>query len=93
MKSSSLLLQNLYFYVDPPRLVDPQAIKDRTSDIDSVARSQQDFKQALIARDGTCIITGENADDCDASHCLPHSKGDQVHFSFVYEPIRPHILT
>ncbi|KIM74517.1 hypothetical protein PILCRDRAFT_828215 [Piloderma croceum F 1598] len=42
-----------------------------------MATSQMDFRLVLIDRDGSCVVTGDIADDCDASHCLPHTKGDQ----------------
>jgi hypothetical protein len=59
---------------------------DRTSDAsaNSMAGSQEDFRSTLIDLDGTCIVTGDIAEDCEASRCLPHSKGDQVHFSFGF---------
>lgn len=29
-----------------------------------------------MRRDKTCVVTGDVAENCDASHCLPHVKGD-----------------
>ncbi|KAF8798393.1 hypothetical protein BYT27DRAFT_7018030, partial [Phlegmacium glaucopus] len=69
---------NNSLWIEEPRLVDVQAVKDRVSDAWSHTHtSQEDFRAALIERDGTCVVTGESAVDCDASHCLPHSKGDE----------------
>jgi hypothetical protein len=36
------------------------------------------LESGIQERDGTCVVTGESAEDCDASHCLPHAKGDEL---------------
>lgn len=65
------------FYIDGPRLVDIRVVNDRI--LDTWAHtSQADFRAAIVERDGTCVVTDESAEDCDASHCLPHAKGDEV---------------
>jgi len=65
--------------MDPaePLYVDVKALEDRTSDALG-ATSTAAFRDSLIARDGTCVMTGEVARNCTACHILPHSKGDDV---------------
>lgn len=76
-------------WIGEPRLVDVRAINDRISDAWTYTHtSQADFKTALIERDGTCVVTGESPEDCDASHCLPYSKGDKVHSSLNHDITR-----
>jgi hypothetical protein len=37
------------------------------------------FRRDVMARDGpVCVFTESPADDCDAAHLLPKSKGDEV---------------
>jgi hypothetical protein len=33
-----------------------------------------------MERDGFCVITQEYAEDCDAAHLIPSSKGNDVRF-------------
>jgi hypothetical protein len=33
-----------------------------------------------MERDGFCVITQECAEDCDAAHLIPSSKGNDVRF-------------
>jgi hypothetical protein len=49
--------------------------------ITSSAQTQHrhDFREDVIERDGQfCIITQHPAEDCDASHIIPKSKGNEV---------------
>jgi len=39
-----------------------------------------------MRRDVTCVVTGDVAENCDASHCLPHMRGDDVRLSFDFDP-------
>jgi hypothetical protein len=61
-----------------PRFADVDAIDTASNPSDFSTRA--DFRQNLIARDGTCVFSGEHEDECDACHILPHSKGDIVRF-------------
>lgn len=48
------------------------------------------IRTAIVERDGTCVVTGVSAEDCDASHCLPYSKDVQGlcgHFLLMAEPM------
>ena len=65
-------------FLDPPRLVDVDAIDDRTSDASELSDRRADFGDRIVDRDGTCVITGERARLCAACHIIPHSKGDNV---------------
>jgi hypothetical protein len=67
---------------DGPRLID--GIDDRTSDVHSQASTTQwRFRDDIISRDGTCIMTNEPPVMCHACHFLPHSKGDVRLFHFL----------
>jgi len=65
-------------FLDPPRLVDVDAIDDRTSDASELSDRRADFRDRIVDRDGTCVSTGEQAELCIACHIIPHSKGDNV---------------
>jgi hypothetical protein len=54
--------------------------------LNTPATSQDDFRAALIQRDVTCVVTGDVGEGCDASHCLPHAKVDEVSLSFDFDP-------
>ncbi|KAJ7085821.1 hypothetical protein B0H15DRAFT_846503 [Mycena belliarum] len=73
------LLQS-YYYVSafPPCFIDVNAIDDRTSDASGcdLTRRRAHFRDDVIDRDGTCIITGDAPLNCTACHILPHAKGD-----------------
>jgi hypothetical protein len=71
-------LLTLLTFSGEPRLIDIDAIDDRTSDASDLSERRADFRQRVIDRDGTCVITGDYAVNCTACHILPHSKGDNV---------------
>ncbi|KAJ7440622.1 hypothetical protein FB451DRAFT_1300036 [Mycena latifolia] len=68
-----------YYYVSnlPARFIDVNAIDDRTSNSSQHNQRHGAFRQDLIERDMTCIVTGAPPNDCTACHILPHSKGDE----------------
>jgi hypothetical protein len=68
----------LLTFSDDPRLVDVYAMDDRTSDASDLTSRRADFRQGVIARDSTCVITGQPPNLCDACHIVPHSKGNNV---------------
>src|SRR5258708_7082335 len=74
--SHSLL--SLLTFLDEPRFVDVDAVNERTSNLSNLTDRRADFRQRVIERDGTCVITAEPADLCHACHILPHSNGDDV---------------
>ena len=42
------------------------------------------FRQQILDRDGPfCVITQEPAEDCDATHLIPRSEGDEVAFMII----------
>ena len=61
----------------PPRLLDAQYINDRASDA-STTKSRVGFRQAVIARDGRCVVTNASLLGCEAAHYCPHAKGSEV---------------
>ncbi|KAJ7710835.1 hypothetical protein B0H17DRAFT_863091, partial [Mycena rosella] len=65
----------------PPHFIDVNAIDDRTSDAKRF-NSTPRFRDDVINRDGTCIITGDAPLNCTVCHILPHAKGDNV-FQYV----------
>ena len=58
--------------------VDPELSKTRIGTSSSQTSRQENFRDDIISRDGSCVLTGGNALDCDATHLLPHSKGNDV---------------
>ena len=58
--------------------VDPEAINDRTSASSDLSTRRADFRDRIIARDGTCVSTGQLPQFCVACHIIPHSKGNNV---------------
>lgn len=65
-------------FSDSPRLVDVNAIDDRTLDASDLSERGADFRARIVDRDGTCVCTGELAEHSIACHIIPHSKGDDV---------------
>src|SRR6266404_2379597 len=63
------------------KFVDHHGLKNRTSvaSSDSMCRTSV-FRPAITRRDGCCVVTGEDVEDCDAAHIIPRSKGDAVGF-------------
>jgi len=53
-------------------------MNDRTSYTTARSARQADFRQDLIDRDGTCVMSGSPPRNCQACHIIPHSKGDKV---------------
>jgi hypothetical protein len=67
--------------------VDHQALNDRITST-SVPCHHPNFRDEVVARDGSCIITRRVATYCDAAHLIPHSKGDEVMFMIILcEPL------
>ena len=53
---------------------------DRTSDADTT-ESRAGFRDKLIERDRTCIVSNAPPRFCEGSHYYPHAKGSEVgHF-------------
>ena len=63
-----------------PRFVDVDAVDNKTSSTSDVSIRRAGFRDRLIERDGTCVLSGHIARACDACHLIPHSKGDSVRF-------------
>jgi hypothetical protein len=75
-----LLSHFLSLLVDQPRFLDTQGLHERESSASrSYSSRREDFSVSVTNRDQTCIVTGERARLCNPSHCLPHSKSDEVH--------------
>jgi hypothetical protein len=75
---SSVFITDSFVYVDYKVLNDQ---------ITSSAQTQRrsDFRNDVIKRDGElCIFTQEEVEDCDASHIIPKSKGDEVFCNLSY---------
>jgi len=51
-------------FSDPPRIVDVDAIEDRTSDASELSDRRADFRDRIVDRDGTCVSAGEQAEFC-----------------------------
>lgn len=73
---SPLLLEK--FLLDPNLMNDRQS--DRVaSDASLITDNQCDFRDDVIRRDGTCVMTGSSlGDGLQACHIVPHAKGHLV---------------
>jgi hypothetical protein len=60
-----------------PFLLDPAIMDDMTSDSSAKAARTADFAKRVIARDGTCLMTGA-LPYCQACHIVPHAKRNKV---------------
>jgi hypothetical protein len=75
----SVHLHFLFLSADPPRFLDTQTLHEQESLASRAYSSRrEDFSVSVINRDHTCIVTDEPPLLCNPSHCLPHSKGDEV---------------
>jgi hypothetical protein len=59
-------------------LIDPAGLDDRTSDASSLSTRRANFRQDVLDRDETCVLTSTSARLCQACHIIPHAKGDEV---------------
>jgi endonuclease IV len=57
-------------------LLDPDLMNDRTSNGSAISISRGTFRDKVIGRDGTCVMTGTA--HFAACHIIPHAKGHQV---------------
>jgi len=73
--SSSILL-------DSALLLDPDLMDDRTSIATAESASRDDFRQRVVDRDGTCVLTG-NEENLIACHIVPHAKTHQVCSQYI----------
>lgn len=55
--------------------VDVRGLNDRVTS-SATPQCDSDFRDAIVRRDTSCVITGER--ECDAAHLIPHAKGDMV---------------
>ena len=60
--------------------MDLRCIDDRTTDAGSTeTRHAYGFRQSLIDRDDTCVVTNQPSTRlCEGTHYFPHSKGSEV---------------
>jgi hypothetical protein len=67
-----------------PSFVDFQGLNDQVTP--SIIRTERstNFRRKIVERDGSCVITGELAERCDAAHLIPGVKGDGVISSVVW---------
>ena len=63
-------------FSEEPCFADVDAIDDRTSNASELSDRRVGFRESIVERDGTCVCTGDLAENCDACHILPHSKGN-----------------
>jgi hypothetical protein len=70
-----------------PLLLDPDLMNDRTSDASQLSSSLGDFRQRVVDRDVTCVMTG--ALHVQACHVIPHAKGNQVRYEYSWNQFEP----
>ncbi|KAF8345413.1 hypothetical protein F5887DRAFT_1192054 [Amanita rubescens] len=75
-----------YYFVSEgsPRLVDVDAVDDRTSITSNLTIRRRDFRTNVVERDGTCVITDDIDEYCTACHILPHAKGSNYISNVVH---------
>ena len=69
---------SLLTFSDPPRFIGVNVVDGRTSNASQLTERRADFRQRVIERDGTCVMTGDLIHNCNACHIIPHVKGDDV---------------
>ncbi|KAI9441718.1 hypothetical protein H4582DRAFT_2127457 [Lactarius indigo] len=57
-------------------LVDYKCLHDQMTSTDQTD-CRYDFRQDVLRRDGSCVITNEREHICDAAHLTPWNKGDE----------------
>jgi hypothetical protein len=57
--------------------VDIAGLNDRVTP-SVLTRRGGEFREQIVQRDGSCVITGKRAGRCDAAHLIPRVKGDMV---------------
>jgi hypothetical protein len=60
------------------RWLDVDMMNDRASYSSVRTTRRADFRQDLIDRDGTCVMSNSPPRNCQACHIVPHSRGDEV---------------
>ncbi|KAH0826894.1 hypothetical protein J3R83DRAFT_4447 [Lanmaoa asiatica] len=70
--------------------VDYQGLNDRITSTERTSR-RESFRRDVLLRDGSCVVTREDAGDCDAAHLIPRSKGDEYIARVVQK--RSHLYT
>ncbi len=58
--------------------LDPNLADTRTMTSSRTSTARDNFHGDVEGRDGSCVVTGDPGEVCDAAHLLPHSKGDTV---------------
>jgi hypothetical protein len=66
-----------------PFLLDPDAMNHRTSDASSHSTSRGNFRDKVIARDETCVMTASGIAYAEACNIIPHAKGHQVRSNYL----------
>ena len=66
-----------------PFLLDPDLMDDRTSVGSYSSTGRGSFAKRVNARDGTCVMTGDT-DYPVACHIIPHAKGHEVRFEYLW---------
>lgn len=61
-----------------PRWLDVDMMNDRAWSASARTARWADFRQDIINRDGTCVITCEAPGNSQACHVVPHSRGDGI---------------
>ena len=63
--------------------VDIEGLNDRLTPSIMTRRSGE-FREQIVQRDGSCVITGQRAGCCDATHLIPRVNGDTVISSVIW---------
>ena len=73
---------DIYYHLnadEQPFPLDPQLECLTVSTSDSqVNLRRANFRETIVARDGTCVVTGHDVTVCAAAHLIAVSKGDDV---------------
>ncbi|KAF8695511.1 hypothetical protein AX14_001769 [Amanita brunnescens Koide BX004] len=69
-----------YYFVPEgeARLVDPDVMDNRTSNVSSLTDCRHDFRTNVIGRDGARVITSDLDSNCTACHIIPHNISNAV---------------
>ncbi|KAH7886545.1 hypothetical protein F5I97DRAFT_1004534 [Phlebopus sp. FC_14] len=76
-------LADTYYYITTEQfhLVDYNALNDRVTS-SGLTPGRAGFRDNILNRDGSCVITRADSRICDAAHIIPRYKGDE-YITFV----------
>jgi len=64
--------------------MDLKGLNELVMTLSATARHSGRFSEKIMQQDGSCIITGKEAELCDVAHLIPRGKGNEVMSSIIW---------